>query len=135
MSSVPLLSSLKNVLLIDALTCALFGALTTFGAGPVAAATALPVSLVFYAGLSLFPVAAFMAFAGLRVDRAPVLAWLAAGGNVLWVAASLGLLAGGLVAPNPMGEAFVLGQAAVVGILAALEIKGARRGRSERALA
>jgi hypothetical protein len=126
MASIPLLGSLKNVLFVDAATCAACGALMAFGAGPLAAATAIPAALLFYAGLSLFPVAAFMAFAGARVERMPVLAWLAAGGNALWVLASFGILIGRAVVPNLLGELFVIGQAAVVAALALLEMKGAR---------
>jgi hypothetical protein len=126
MASIPLFGSLKNVLFVDAATCVACGALMAFGAVPVAAATAIPAALLFYAGLSLFPIAAFMAFAGARVERMPVLAWLAAGGNALWVAASFGLLIGRAVVPNLLGEVFVIGQAAVVAALALLEMKGAR---------
>ncbi len=126
MASIPLFGSLKNVLFVDAATCVACGALMAFGAAPVAAATAIPAALLFYAGLSLFPIAAFMAFAGARVERMPVLAWLAAGGNALWVAASFGLLIGRAVVPNLLGEVFVIGQAAVVAALALLEMKGAR---------
>jgi hypothetical protein len=42
-------------------------------------------------------------------------------GNVLWVAASVLLPAAGLVAPNGLGWALLLGQAGVVAALAWLE--------------
>jgi hypothetical protein len=47
--------------------------------------------------------------------------------NVLWVAASIGLLLSGWVAPTLLGYAFVIAQAVVVGAFAELQIIGLRR--------
>ena len=47
--------------------------------------------------------------------------------NALWVAASFGLLLSGLVAPTPLGYAFVIAQALAVALLAELQFIGLRR--------
>jgi hypothetical protein len=52
-----------------------------------------------------------------------LIAWL----NVAYVALCLAALAAGLVAPNGLGIAFVVGQAAAVALFAALQLAGARR--------
>jgi len=118
--------SLRTLVAVDALTCAAMGAVLLLASAPLAALTDIPQALLFYAGLSLLPIAAFMAV----IARRPVVArwalWSIVGGNVLWVAASALLLAGGLIAPNALGWLFVGGQAAVVALLAKLELDAAR---------
>jgi hypothetical protein len=75
----------------------------------------------------LFPIAAFMTVVATRsVIPAPA-AWLIVLGNALWVVASVGLLAGGLIVPNALGLGFVLAQAAAVAILTWLEYSCLRR--------
>jgi hypothetical protein len=120
-------NTLRNVLYLDAITCFACGALMTLGASPVAAATAIPERLLFGAGASLFPIAAFMAFVAARAVRS--LSALAAviGGNLLWTLASVWLVLGSVIAPNSLGNVFILAQAAVVAGLTVLEIRGATR--------
>ena len=113
--------SLRNILLVDAVTCAAMGALLAFGSGPIGGLTAIPPALLFCAGLSLFPIAAFMAVVATRRVIRPAAARLVVVGNVLWVAGSALLLASGWIAPNPLGVAFVAGQALAVAGLAWLE--------------
>lgn len=119
MTTSPSLFSLRGLLLLDAATCAAMGALLVLAAGPIAGLTAIPETLLLYAGLSLPPVAAFMAMVATRqpVPRAGV--WLIILGNICWVAASLVVV--GATAPNPLGIGFLLAQAAVVALLAKLE--------------
>ncbi len=81
----------------------------------------LPAALLFYAGLSLFPVAVFMTIVALRDPVQPTAAWLIISGNVLWVVASFGLLVSGWVAPNYLGAGFIIVQALVVAVFARLE--------------
>ena len=52
---------LRTILLFDAATCAVIGAALALASGPIARFTYIPPSLLFYAGLSLFPIAAFIA--------------------------------------------------------------------------
>ncbi len=118
---------LRTVLLADAATCLATGLLMTAGAGPLAGLTQIPADLLFYAGASLFPIAAFIALVGTRQAPPPVSVWLVIVGNIAWVAASLSLLAGGAISPNALGYTFVAVQAAAVAVLAELEYIGVRQ--------
>lgn len=115
--------TLRQVLLADALTCAIMGAVLIFAARPLAEAFALPAPLLFYAGILLLPIAAFMALVGLRVPPPRWGVILVIAGNLAWVLASLALPLLGRVAPNGLGLAFILVQAAIVAVLALLEYR------------
>lgn len=124
--------SLKPLLALDAATCAAMGVVLLLGSTLVAAVTELPADLLFWAGASLIPIAAFMAISS---RTTPVPGWaatLVVAGNLLWVAASIFLPVAGLIAPNALGWAFLVGQAGVVAILAKLEFD-ALRGRAATA--
>lgn len=121
------LPSLRSLLLADAATCLAMGLALDFGATPLAALTGLPAALLLYAGLSLFPIAAFLALVALRPALQPIGGRLAIAGNAAWVAASLALLASGWGAPNGLGVAFVLAQALAVTGLTLLELAALRR--------
>lgn len=125
--------TLRQVLIIDALTCLCCGALMTLGAEPLAAWTALPVALLRYAGASLFPIAALMAFSAQRGPGPSALVWLLIAGNALWTLASVALALSGWVAPNALGYAFLLGQAAVVLLLTILEYRCVRNKSARHA--
>ncbi len=127
------LRSLRNVLFLDAATCVACGAVMSLGAGPLSSATQIPAALLSYAGLSLFPIAAFMAYVGARGTRSAPLVWAVVAGNALWVLASLALLVSDAIAPNLFGQVFVVAEAAVVALLALLEVAGQRRGAAEPA--
>jgi hypothetical protein len=118
---------LRTVLLVDAVTCIATGLLMALGADIVAEFTAVPAALLRYAGLSLFPVAAFIALVGTRDRLAPAAVWIVIAGNALWVAGSVLLLVSGLIAPNVLGYVFVAGQAAAVAVLAELEYASLRQ--------
>jgi hypothetical protein len=118
---------LRTVLLIDAATCVATGLLMALGADVVAGLTAVPAPLLRYAGVSLFPVAAFIALVGTRDRLAPPAVFVVIAGNALWVAGSVLLLVSGLIAPNVLGYVFVSGQAAAVAVLAELEYFGLRQ--------
>lgn len=111
-----------SLLRIDAATCAGLGLLLVVASGPVAAVTALPATLLFYAGLSLLPIAGFMLLAA----RSPMLGGLAIAGNVGWVVASVALLLSDWIAPNALGVVFIAGQAAAVAVLAWMEMTALR---------
>ena len=120
------LSSLKPLLALDAATCAAMGVVLLLGSRPVAGMTEIPADLLFWAGASLIPIAAFMAISS-RTTPVPVwAATLVVVGNLLWVVASIFLPAAGLIAPNALGWAFLVGQAGVVAILAKLELDALR---------
>jgi len=117
---------LRTVLLVDAATCLAAGALMAFGAGALSTLLNLPRGLLLEAGIVLFPVAAFMAIAATRARLSAPLVWLVIIGNVLWVFGSAWVLASGVLAPNVVGKAFVVIQAAAVVILTVLEVRGVR---------
>lgn len=110
---------LARILLVDAATCAAMALLLLLAAGPVAGLTAIPAPLLIFAGVALVPVALFMAAVARIGTGTPLAVWLVILGNAGWVAASLGLFA--FIAPNGLGTAFILAQAAVVARLAWLE--------------
>ncbi len=112
----------RRVLIVDAFTCAAAGALMAFVAAPLANLTHLPTTLLLWAGVSLFPVAALFAWMSRTPTLGRGLIWVAVVGNIAWVAASLAALA--LTTPNAFGYAFVLVQAAAVAALALLETRG-----------
>jgi hypothetical protein len=115
---------LRTVLALDAATCLTAGGLMTFGASLLSSATRIPESVLVPAGLSLFPLAAFIALVayGRPPPRAGVLTVVF--GNAAWVIGSVMLLVLGGFAPSALGIAFVLVQAAAVAMLAELELVG-----------
>ena len=116
---------LRRVLAVDAATCVATGCLLATAAEPLASTLRLSASLLLYAGISLFPIAAFIAWVGSR-SRVPTAGvWLVIGGNVGWVAGSALVLL--LSSPTMLGYFFVVVQAAVVAALAELEFIGLRR--------
>jgi hypothetical protein len=117
---------LRTVLLVDAATCVATGLLMALGADLVAEYTAIAAPLLRYAGLSLFPLAAFIAVAG-TCSLVSAAVWVVIAGNALWVAGSVLLLAGGFISPNFLGYAFVGAQAVAVAVLAELEYFGLRQ--------
>jgi len=135
MNSSGIAGSLRTILFTDAVTCLACGLLMAGASGPLAALTELPLELLRYAGLSLFPIAAFMLIVGARATHRTPLVWLVVLGNAVWVAASVWLLFSGLVTPNLLGKAFLALQAGVVLVLTVLETEalvgsGSRQARA-----
>ena len=85
---------LRRILWLDTATCVATGLLMTVAAGPIAGLTQLPAPLLRYAGLSLLPVAAFIASVASRPMLPAAGVWLIIAGNFAWVAASLWLWLG-----------------------------------------
>ena len=102
----------------------------TVGSNLVAGLTQIPAGLLMSAGLSLFPIAAFIAIVAMRPATWPLGVWLIVLGNVVWVAGSLGLLLADSIAPNGLGYAFLIVQAMAVAVLAELEVMGVRTSAS-----
>ncbi len=100
------------------------GVLLAAAPGLVSSITALPETLLFYAGALLIPIGLFMAAIALWWLGSAGAVWLIIVGNIGWVIASLTLLA--IVAPNKPGVAFVLAQALVVAVLAWFEYRALR---------
>lgn len=127
MSSFPNTPFLRNALLVDAAATGATAALMIVGAGWLDGLLGLPVALMREAGLILVPFVAFVAWIGTRarVSRGAVSAIIAV--NVLWVVASICLLISSWVAPTLLGYAFVIAQAAAVGLFAELQYIGLKR--------
>ncbi len=87
----------------------------------------LPGTLLEYAGLSLFPIAVFMAWVAARTTLSRPGVWIVIAGNALWVAGSIALLISGAVSPTLLGHVFVIAQAVTVVLLAELEYIGLRK--------
>jgi hypothetical protein len=117
--------TLRQWLIVDAVTCLLTGVLLTLASAPLASLLGLPQALLFYAGLALFPCAALMAVTARSQKRA--LVWTVILGNVAWVVGSLYVAFAFEV--TSIGMAFVLVQAVAVDILAFLEWRALRAQR------
>ncbi|KRE11963.1 hypothetical protein ASE63_19725 [Bosea sp. Root381] len=121
---------LQNALAIDATACAGMGLLLAAAAPMLGAPLGLPEMFLRGAGLVLLPCAAALALLSRResLPRAAILAVV--GINILWVADSLAILLLGWFSPTGLGIAFVLAQAAAVGIVTGLEILGLGRSQA-----
>jgi hypothetical protein len=117
--------TLKQLLNFDALTCLLMGVALALGAGPLASLLGLPQTLLFYAGLALFPCAALMAITAKNQNRA--LVWTVILGNVAWVIGSV--FVAFTFEVTALGMTFVLAQALAVDILVLLEWRALRAQR------
>jgi hypothetical protein len=127
MSSIRSVSFLRRVLLVDAVSSALMGLALLLGADMLAKILQLPARLLSEAGVVLLPFAAFVAFVASRAVPGRGAVWFVIALNVLWAIDSIVLLVTGWVAPNTLGYAFVITQAAFVAVLADLEYLGLRR--------
>lgn len=124
---------LRNALSLDAAACAATGLLLSLGAGLLSAPLGFPEQFLRGAGLVLLPCAALLAVFASRA-RLPRLAVHAViGVNILWIADSVLVLVAGWFAPTMLGIAFVLAQAAAVGIVTELEVIGLKRSVPEAA--
>lgn len=112
---------LRTLLALDAATSGVAAVAMIAGAGLIASFTNLPSGLLFWAGMVLLPWTAALAFLASReaMPRMALVDIVAV--NALWVAASVGLLATGWIAPNLFGVVFVLAQAAAVAVYALLQ--------------
>lgn len=117
---------LRRVLWLDAATCIACGLLLAAGGGMLEGLFGLPALLLRFAGASLFPVAAFIAWLAARGRLSPALVWVVIVGNVIWAADSILLLLTPWVAPTLLGTGFVVAQAVAVLGLARAEQLGLR---------
>ena len=118
---------LRKSLMLDAVATGATALILIAGAGLLDGLLGLPVALMREAGLILVPFVAFVAWVGTREDVARGAVWTIIAANALWVAASIGLLVSGWVAPTALGYAFVIAQAAVVALFAKLQYDGLKR--------
>lgn len=119
--------SLRGLLGLDAVTCLVMGGLLLVAGGVLVPPLGLPHDLLFYAGLALLPVAAFMLAVAVPSASPAAGVFVVVAGNWLWVAASLALPLFGLVSPTGLGYAFLGIQAAAVAVLALAEQRAMAR--------
>jgi hypothetical protein len=118
---------LRTVLLLDAAASGAMALLLVAGAGILGPFLGLPVPLLFWAGVVLIPWTVLLVMLARRTQASRLLAYDVIVVNALWVAASLGIVIGGMVAPNLLGTAFVVAQAVAVAGLTVLQLAGLRR--------
>jgi hypothetical protein len=118
---------LKRALQADAVASAGQGLLMFAGASVLDEITGLPTALLRYAGLFLLPYAALVGWMGFKAVLPRWLVWTVILGNLAWAAESVLLVFSAWVAPTGLGIAFVLTQAFVVALFAALQFFGLRR--------
>ncbi len=116
---------LRRALLADAVASAGTGLLMAFGAGMLDSLLGLPTELLREAGIFCMVYGAFVGWMSTRARLPESLVWLVIVGNALWTVASIALFV--WTQPTALGYAFVLGQAAVVGIFAELQYVGLKR--------
>jgi hypothetical protein len=121
---------LRRVLLLDAAASAATGLLMLLGANSLTQLFGLPVALMQYAGISLFPFVALLVFLATREHLSPRVVWAVIAVNALWTTDSLLLLVSRWVTPTGLGFAFVVAQALAVAAFAALEYHGLRKSES-----
>jgi hypothetical protein len=120
-------SLLRRALLADAVVSGAAGALQLAVAGPLSGLLAIDAGWLQRSGGLLIVWTAFLGWLLTRKTVSPTMAWTVIGINLAWVVASILVLVEGAIAPNPLGTAYVLAQAAVVAIFAELQFFGLRR--------
>jgi hypothetical protein len=118
---------LRKVLFADAATCTACGLFMFVLANPFGQLTRIPPALLLYAGLSLLPIAAFIALIGARAARSVAAVSFVIAGNLGWSAASFWVMTSGVIAPTTLGTLFLGAQAATVLALTVLELRGVMR--------
>jgi hypothetical protein len=135
MQTIRVSTFLRTALLADAATCAGMGLLMSLFSTGLGNLLSLPATLLFYSGLSLFPVSAFLLYIATRRKTAAPLVWAIVFGNALWTLDSVLILLAGWVTPNASGLYFVLFQAAGVAVFICLEFIGLKKSQVETAAA
>lgn len=118
---------LRNSLRADALVSGAAALLMAAGAPLLSPLLGLPSPLLVGAGLVLVPWTLLLLAIARRASVSRMLLIDVIAVNALWVAASVGLLVSGLVAPTALGIAFVAAQALTVALFAELQFMALRR--------
>jgi hypothetical protein len=126
-------SFLRRVLFFDAISCAASGLLMIFGSEALGKMLEIPITLLFYAGLSLLPFAAFLVYLARRESLPAAAVWTVIMLNALWTVDSILILLAGWVTPTELGSVFVLAQALLVAMLAGLEYFGLQKSNAATA--
>lgn len=130
MSSLVASTFLRRIFAFDAVATVATGALLAAGAQPLQGLMGLDPAISVPAGLFLIAYAVVPAIMAARKTLPVAAVWTVIAINAVWVLESLASLALGWVSVNALGTAFVIAQAAAVGVIAELQYIGMRR--SER---
>lgn len=120
---------LRTVLLADAAASLACGLLMAGASSILSPLLGLPAPLLLGAGLVLLPWSALVFWLARRAALPRGAVWAVVVLNAIWVIESVALVAGGFVAPTPLGIGFVLAQALAVVALAGLQVVGLRGAR------
>jgi hypothetical protein len=119
--------SLRQALGADALVSGAFGLACVALSYPLAGPLGLPTMFLAGAGAAAILWSIVLTALGRRDRLAVWQVWAVIGLNALWVIESIAILLIGWVAPTPLGIAFVIAQAVVVGVFVEWQIVGLRR--------
>ena len=120
-------SLVRRLLVADAVISGATGLLMLAGSGILEGLLGVPSSLLRYAGASLLPFAAAVAWLARRDELPAGGVWAVIIANALWAIDSIVLLFTGWIAPTTLGYTFVIFQAVVVAAFAELQYVGLRR--------
>lgn len=123
---------LRNILLLDGVSCIAAGLLMAIGASFLAGLLALPGNLLLGAGVFLIVFGAGVLIVARQqaLATAAVMAIIAC--NIVWAVESVAVLLAGAVSPNAFGIVFVLAQAFWVAALASVQIVLLKRDKAAR---
>ena len=118
---------LSRALLADAIFSGVAALALTLGAGVLASVLNLPEALLRETGLFLIAYTALVGWLAARSSVPKALLLLVIVGNAAWTLGSIALLFSGAVAPNLLGQIFIVAQAIATGVFAELQYVGLRR--------
>lgn len=122
---------LRRAFLLDTSASGMMALLLCLGARQLAPLLDLPERLLLQTGLFLIAYTALVGWLATRQSMPKLLVMIVIAGNAAWTLASIALLFSDAVAPNGLGQAFVVAQAMVPGALAAMQYLGLRRSGGE----
>lgn len=117
---------LRLALRLDAVASLASGLLSCLFAQTLAAWLGAAPDRVLAVGVFMIAYGAAVGWLGLQSRLAPGAVWLVVVGNTIWVLASVTLAFSGWIAPNALGLALLLSQAAAVALFAELQYLGLR---------
>jgi hypothetical protein len=120
-------SFLRRVLLADAVTGFGTGLMLLFGANALENLLGIPAALLQGAGVILLPLAGLITLLATRAQPPRMAVWAVIACNAMWTIDSFVLLLSGWIAPNELGQAFIVMQAVIVAIFAELEYFALRK--------
>jgi hypothetical protein len=118
---------LRRALLADAVFSGVAASGLAFGASAFAPLFHLPEVLLRETGLFLIAYTALVGWLAARSSVPKVLVLVVIAGNAAWTLGSVALLFSGAVAPNLLGQVFIVAQAVATGVFAELQYIGLRK--------